>query len=530
MGEEIIFTIFTGAHAGAEARFPPGEYALGSSEECDLILRDSGIAGRHCSLLVREKGPLLLHPLEGTLLLEGTARSEPFELPPATPVLAGLVCFAWIREGESWGNMRLPSLLGEEKAPESAAPSAAAPAADGAAAPQPRPPAPAPKPPPPQAGRGRLRPLAAAVAVLLLLALSLNLIFPGEEGTQAERLAAELKEAGFPDLLVSENNSRVVIHGLVPTPADANKVRSIATRQSYPVQVMLRDREELARAVQSLLAGHGLFPRLRFDGTGAELAGYALDSLTARAALAWAREAAGSYADLRSALLTRGEVEETLRSALLRAGLDKKTSVDWQAGTIVLSGPGADDPALPEVILSVREALDSPIAFSRKTAPPASPQSKAPPAALQGKPKKETAEARPAAAEAPPPALPAAGPYAPGTFSPSFTPGSFTLDPLIPEPSIPGPFSPGLFAAEPLAESPLPAFQADPFGGSLSLRGVTPLQEDEGGSPSFITLSDGRVFFRGGVLPSGYVLVGIYPDRLEFSRNGSTLAYKLQGR
>ncbi|MDR0466354.1 MAG: hypothetical protein LBH94_03245, partial [Deltaproteobacteria bacterium] len=71
--------------------------------------------------------------------------------------------------------------------------------------------------------------------------------------------------------------------------------------------------------------------------------------------------------------------------------------------------------------------------------------------------------------------------------------------------------------------------QGNPFGEKLSLRSVTPLQQDGAGLP-FITTSDGAVYFLGGVLPSGHTLTGIYADRLEFSRNGSTMAYKLQGR
>jgi type III secretion system YscD/HrpQ family protein len=518
MGGEILFTIFTGAHAGAEARFPPGEYVLGSSEECDLILRDSGIAGRHCSLLVPEKGLLRLTPLEGTLLLEGEARSDPFELPAATPILAGLVCFAWVREGQSWGNMRLPSLLGEGNSPagedKAKAQEAAAPAAPPAGVKA----APAPPPeeaPPPQAKRPRARLLAAGVAVLLLLALSVNLLSPGEEEKPAEKLAAELREAGFPELGVSENNSRVVVHGLVPTPNDANKVRSIASAQAYPVQIMVRDKEDFIRSVQTLLAVHGLYPQVRFDGTEAVLAGYALDALTARAALAWAREAAGFYAELRSALLTRAEVEETLLSELARSGLDKKISLEWQPGVIFLSGPGLEDPALPEVMRAVRETLASPIAF-RKKAPPSE--------TFQSRTEPEPAALRPTQAE-----NLSSGPQAPEGGSDASTPRILNPDLFSAELfgsgiSLPTPFIPEFFTEA-------SSLQPNPFGDSLGLRGVTPTRGSAGSSgPSFITLSDGRVFFTGGVLPSGYVLTGIYPDRLEFSKNGSTLAYKLQGR
>ena len=64
------------------------------------------------------------------------------------------------------------------------------------------------------------------------------------------------------------------------------------------------------------------------------------------------------------------------------------------------------------------------------------------------------------------------------------------------------------------------------FGEGLSLRSVTP---PSGGGLPFITTSDGAVYFLGGILPGGHTLTGIYADRLEFSRNGSNMAYKLHG-
>jgi hypothetical protein len=73
-----------------------------------------------------------------------------------------------------------------------------------------------------------------------------------------------------------------------------------------------------------------------------------------------------------------------------------------------------------------------------------------------------------------------------------------------------------------------PADRDNPFGERLSLRSVTPPSDGGAGLP-FITTSEGAVYFLGGTLPGGHTLTGIYADRLEFSRNGSSMAYKLQG-
>jgi type III secretion system YscD/HrpQ family protein len=47
-----VVRILRGVHAGAERSLVPGEYVLGSGAECDIVLRDDGIAERHIALIV----------------------------------------------------------------------------------------------------------------------------------------------------------------------------------------------------------------------------------------------------------------------------------------------------------------------------------------------------------------------------------------------------------------------------------------------------------------------------------------------
>jgi type III secretion system YscD/HrpQ family protein len=310
---------------------------------------------------------------------------------------------------------------------------------------------------------------------LLLSGLTIQFIIPGNgpnrPGLDLAAFESALRVAGFSSLLVAGDNGRAVVSGLVANLGDANKVRAIAAKQSYPVQVLVRDREEFIRALESILAGHGLFPQVRIDAEGATLLGYALDALVERAALSWARGGLPHFVNIRSGLLTRKDVEETLLAELARAGLSDTVSIDWQPGVVALAGPGADSPLLPGVIRAAREALRSPIAFQINSA-----------AAGEQIYVGETAsqEARPA-----------------------------------------------LLSPEAALSASLPG---DPFGPSVSLRSVTPAGLADARTLPFITISDGRLYFVGGTLPSGYTLTGVYPDRLEFSKNNSPLAYKLQGR
>ena len=475
MNKGILLGIFTGNHAGAEASFEPGEYTIGSGLECDVALTDSTLAPRHCSFLLGEDGTVLLTPLEGTVTLDGENLSAPLDWQARAPVLAGMVCLAWTRSEQGWAGMKSPSLLTAEESPAGAqAKHRPLEAKAGAGGKAPANQETAGQDADRNSGKGsrRFRRLVvAAVIILCLIGLTIGLL-PSDNKSEAslKTLEQALLAEGLSGLWVEENAGRVMIYGLVPTEVDANKVRSVAARQAYPVQVIIRGQEEFSNAVLSALAGHGLFPQVRIENGEAVLAGYVLDSLTENAALSWARNAVPRVAPIRSSLLTRSAVEETLTEELARAGLEGEIAVDWRPGVIVLGGATADKNALAEVMEAVRGKLASPIAFQLAIA--------------SGQEKIYVGET---AGQTGPEILPVQE-YAPGR-----------------------------------------AGTGNPFGERGSLRSVTPVQQGGAGLP-FITTSDGAVYFLGGTLPSGYTLTAVYADKLEFSRNGSTMAYKLQGR
>ncbi|MDR0466499.1 MAG: type III secretion system inner membrane ring subunit SctD, partial [Deltaproteobacteria bacterium] len=374
MNDGILLGIFTGNHAGAEAPFEVGEHTLGSGLECDVALTDRSLASRHCSFSLAKDGAVRISPLEGTLTLDGQSLPGPLDWPARAPVLAGMVCLAWKRPGQSWAGMKLPSLLtAEEKPAPSSSPSAET-------MPENRiyamkletipAPGSSPKTAAPNTSKtGVKRPwrigrLALIATVLLGLAgLTISLSPLNNKGNRAAMLERALQAQGLSSLWVEENAGRVMVYGLAPTEADANKVRGIAAAQPFPVQVTVREREEFIRAILAALAGHGIFPQVRIEAGEAFLAGYVLDSLTENAAVSWARGSVPRVASISSALLTRGMVETTLTEELTKAGLRGKSSVDWRPGVIALSGDAANKTALAGVIEAVRGKLGSPIAF-----------------------------------------------------------------------------------------------------------------------------------------------------------------------
>ncbi|MDR2504441.1 MAG: type III secretion system inner membrane ring subunit SctD [Deltaproteobacteria bacterium] len=476
----ILLGIFTGNHAGAETPLPPGEYVIGSAEECDLVLTDSTLSPRHCLLTVSPEGAVRLAPAEGALLFEGAPLEGALDWPALAPALAGMVCLAWTRTGQGWTGLKLPPLLGEEGlAGPADAPSQSQEARDD--------PETAPRAVQVEDGLARLpggerlsspwltprRLLPLGAALLLLLGLSIGLpsyYDQGGPGARARVLETVLREKGFAGLRVEESSGLVSIYGLTPTADGANKVRNIAAGQSYQVRVVVRGREEFVRAVREALEGRGLFLEVALDEEGALLRGYVQDALVEGAALAWAREAAPPVVAVRSGLLTRSVVEPPLLEALRKANLKGRAAVDWRPGVIALVGVEADKTALGAMARELGVRLGAPVAFRVESA---------------GTLTAEAQPARPAEAQ---PARPAEN----------------FLAPVV--------------------------TQSGPFGGGLTLRGVTPARKAGGVlEPAFITTSDGAVYFVGGALPGGYVLKGIYPDRLEFLKNGSIVAHKLQG-
>jgi type III secretion protein D len=474
MKDDLIVGIFTGNHAGAEVRFGAGEYSIGSAAECDVVLTDSTIAPRHFSLFIAEGGTIGLAPLDGKLTLNGESLPGRLNWPARTPVLAGMVCLAWTRLGQGWAGLKLPSLLEAEKstAETKSRTDKAESAAEANSNPQMTKPD---RTRPAGKSTGRFWRLVAAVAIILLLgALSISVSPLGnlDENRSESRLKTleqALRTEGFRDLQVEESAGRIVVYGLVPTKIGANKVRDIAAGLPYPVQVTVRDKEEFSGAILATLAGHGLFPKLRIEEGQATLLGYCLDRLTENAALSWARGASPPVAVIRSALLTRGEVEETLTEELVNAGLKERVKVEWHAGVIYLNGETADKDALAIVIETVCSALASPIAFQLTIAS---------------------------------------------------EPEIIYMGEATGEPSAPQDY---------LLSLDLASGMDNPFGEKFFLRSVTPSRDGSAGLP-FISTSDGAVYFLGGILPTGHMLTGIYADRLEFSKNGLNMAYKLQRR
>lgn len=112
--------ILSGVHVGAEVTLVEEEAVLGSDDDCDLVLEDDRLAGRHISLLAAESGVRLRVLDSGNPVLVdgqqigGSALLEAFQV-----VSIGGLSLAVGPAGQAWPHIDLPPVeAGDGDAPE----------------------------------------------------------------------------------------------------------------------------------------------------------------------------------------------------------------------------------------------------------------------------------------------------------------------------------------------------------------------------------------------------------------------------
>lgn len=107
----ILLKLLSGANTGAELELSPGDWTLGSSDECHILVLDAGVKPRHLMLRVSEAAALTLLPLEGVVTVEGLpVPPEGLDLLPFTIFTAGGVHACCGPPDAAWPELSLPPL------------------------------------------------------------------------------------------------------------------------------------------------------------------------------------------------------------------------------------------------------------------------------------------------------------------------------------------------------------------------------------------------------------------------------------
>ena len=102
--------ILSGVHAGAEAALSEEEAVLGRDDDCDFVLDDAGLAGRHFSLRA-DAGGVRLRVLDADrpVLVDGQSVAESVAVEPYQVVAVGGLALAVGPSDRSWPDIALPA-------------------------------------------------------------------------------------------------------------------------------------------------------------------------------------------------------------------------------------------------------------------------------------------------------------------------------------------------------------------------------------------------------------------------------------
>ena len=135
-GQLWTMKILSGVHVGAEVTLDEEEAVIGSGGDCDFVLEDHGLAGRHISLLPTEPGVrLTVLDAGSTVYVDGQRVDGSVLLNAFQVVSMGGLSLAVGRAGHPWPQIDLPSIPadeGSEPAPDAAAADADSPCEEAA--------------------------------------------------------------------------------------------------------------------------------------------------------------------------------------------------------------------------------------------------------------------------------------------------------------------------------------------------------------------------------------------------------------
>ncbi len=274
----LTLRIYSGMHSGARMGLADGEYILGSSESCDVILADAGVVGQHLRLRIEKDSAFLLVYDGADATLDGAEiGAEEIPVGHFQEIRLGGCMFMLGPENGEWPAPRQEPIVAE------AAPAAAA-TTDGK--PQPAAAAASAKP-----GTRRFRkPRAWLIPAALLLIAGVflaRLWIPSAERQRLQTATALLENRGYtvtedktaaaPNILTIEpEGDGVVIAGAVDYARQVTQLESLLAENAIPAKLRLVARDDSLRRAESWLRERDIPLEVRVVGKSrAVVAGYA---------------------------------------------------------------------------------------------------------------------------------------------------------------------------------------------------------------------------------------------------------------
>ena len=109
---EFFLKILSGNHIGAEIPLGPGQYSLGNSESCDLVLSDDSLHDTELVVQITPEGQLNIFPKreEAPVYHNGLPLDNPFSIAPFDVVTTSNLFFTLGPAEAEWPSITLPKL------------------------------------------------------------------------------------------------------------------------------------------------------------------------------------------------------------------------------------------------------------------------------------------------------------------------------------------------------------------------------------------------------------------------------------
>ena len=262
-----VLRVMSGLHRGAVVPLQrPGFIVLGSSDDCDLVLMDAGVAPRHAAIMLHEH-EIVVRALESRVVLEGTAiaAGDSAKLPDLRTLSLGS---ATIMIGEA---SELESRAQEPDSPLETA-SGGEEIDDQTVGVEPPQPA-----EPPHAARNRAiaKVIGGCVlaAVFAIAAVSVSSRINAKTKTPEQRVATILEDLNLSDAIAvsSVDGDVLALKGTVPDEAAQSKLVQRLNSEGLAPVLRLSIGERLAAAVKDVFRVNGLDVETEYNNPGVVL-------------------------------------------------------------------------------------------------------------------------------------------------------------------------------------------------------------------------------------------------------------------
>ncbi|MBQ7457159.1 MAG: type III secretion system inner membrane ring subunit SctD [Desulfovibrio sp.] len=372
----IVLRVFSGVHLGACLSLQPGEWEIGADDACDLILQ--GLAPHHAKLTVGEgESPSVsVLPLDGAVLVAGSVVSEETSVPVGEAWYLGDTCLAWNLPGVEQEPIVPKAFYAEQKdkdedvpaseptpeEPESAEQSQEteeAGEAGGADASKPVQEEELPEQEPlrmeeeskekaPESVLKKYRrPLLLLVLALLLGGLSV-FVTTGPSFDEYPALVQDvLAKEGFTGFAIQSKWPGVVVSGSLEDPQDLERVQTLVQELSFPVFLDVSVEDDAVRAVRNALEVRGFYPIVRMTRPQSlpvlTVTCFMRDRLVEADAFAGLAKEVPLPVEIVRRIISQDDVASEVLRVLQEEGLSDDVSPVYLPNRIVLTGNVAQD-------------------------------------------------------------------------------------------------------------------------------------------------------------------------------------------